>query len=131
MPQITNKSAGFTLLELMVTIVIIAILTTVALPSYQDSVRKSRRATAQADLVQLASFMERKLTEQNSYTPATLPFTESPRSGTTYYNLTLSPTFRTFTLTATPAAAQVADTCGTLSLNHLGEGTPPTSGCWP
>ena len=45
-----NKFHGFTLLELMIVIAVIAVLASVAYPSYLDSVRKARRADAQAAL---------------------------------------------------------------------------------
>ena len=54
-------SSGFTLIEVMIVVALIALLATIAMPSYQDSIRKSRRADAKAALVQLAQFMERNL----------------------------------------------------------------------
>jgi prepilin-type N-terminal cleavage/methylation domain-containing protein len=50
---------GFTLIELMIAVVVIAILAAIAYPSYQDSVRKSRRADAKSALMEHAQFMER------------------------------------------------------------------------
>ena len=58
---------GFTLIELMITVVIISIIAAIAYPSYIDSVRKARRADAQAHMLELASFMERFYTENNRY----------------------------------------------------------------
>ena len=54
---------GFTLVELMITVAILGILVSVALPSYLDSVRKGRRADAQSVLLEASQFMERYATE--------------------------------------------------------------------
>lgn len=123
--ETTGKHArGFSLIEVMVVVVIIAILASIAFPSYQDSVRKSRRTAAKADLSQLAQFMERIYTENNTYKPGgsnpALPFTESPSDNSTkYYDLAISASTATsFTLTATPKGAQAGD--GTLSLSNTG-----------
>lgn len=125
------KKNGFTLIELMITVAIVAILAAIAYPSYQDSVRKTKRTTAQADLMELASFMERKYTETNSYNPASLalPFSTSPRDTTVAYNLTKTSDTSTFTLTATPIGAQADDDCGVMTLKNTGAKTP-ASGCW-
>lgn len=126
-----NKQRGFNLIELMIVVTIIGIIAAIAYPSYQNSVRKARRADAQTKLLELANYLERKYTEVNSYAGITLPFTSSPTTGTAYYTLSFSstPTAQTFTLQATPIGGQAADSCGTLSLSHLGTKTPST-GCW-
>lgn len=58
---------GFTLIELMVAVAIVGILAAIAIPSYQDSVRKSRRADAEGALMNFANAMERHFTETNGY----------------------------------------------------------------
>ena len=58
---------GFTLIEVMITIAILAILAAVALPSYFDSVRKSRRADAVALMSQVAQAQERYRANNSSY----------------------------------------------------------------
>ncbi len=81
------SARGFTLIELMIVVAVIAILAAIAYPSYQDSVRKSRRADAKAALLDLAQFMERNYTTANRYdqnsagtaiNTAALPYGESP-----------------------------------------------------
>lgn len=123
------KENGFTLTELMITVAIIGIIAAIAYPSYQDSVRKTRRAIAQADLIELASFMERTFTESNSYASAALP-----SLGTEQYNLGFEsgePTATTFVIEATPTGAQASDTCGTLSISNTGvQGATGTGNCW-
>lgn len=129
-----RKSFGFTLIELMIVVAIIGIIAAVAYPSYRDSVAKSRRADAQASLLELAQFMERHYTSNSRYTVGTgdtrpaLPFTQSPKDGTTaFYNiafnegtLTAAERRSRFTLTATPTGPMTGDRCGTLTLTHTG-----------
>lgn len=133
--------AGFTLIELMIVVAIVGILAAVAYPSYQDYVRRANRADAQADVLELAQWMERRFTIANRYAAAdgdftaTLPFNQTPRTGGPRYNLTavVGGTGQTFTLTATPAGGQVGDACGTLTINQLGVTTPAAAGgrpCW-
>lgn len=133
-------SSGFTLIEVMIAAVIVAILAAIALPSYQDSVRKSRRADAKAVLLEAGQWMERFYTDNNCYsnaksgagvicggTAVVLPFTKAPIDGATkYYDITLSDlTATTFTLSAVPitGTGQDKDKCGgitgaTLTLNQ-------------
>lgn len=135
-----QRTWGFTLIELMIAVAIVAILAAIAYPSYQDSVRKSRRGQAKADVVELAQRAERFHTINNSYVGfwATVPTSDrvSPRTGgTTAYAITQVEALNTFVLTATPQGAQTADTrCGTLTLNQAGVRTESGSGqlsdCW-
>lgn len=135
-----NKHLGFTLVELLVTVAIIGILISVVYPSYQDNIRKTRRAEAQGDLLELVSFMERYYTENNRYRTGgggapTLPFTQSPRTGTAYYQITLNnltdTTFR-IDATAQTTGGQNNDTCGTMTIADTGARTNTGSeaGCW-
>lgn len=132
----SKRIAGFTLLELMVTITVVAILTTIAIPAYSQYVRKARRAQAKADLVEIAQLMERSYTLNRTYAGYTLPFTNSPRDNGATVGYTLSlPTLTasTYVIRATPTGGQVNDPCGSLSISQTGAktatGSTPT-GCW-
>ena len=62
-----RASRGFTLIELMIVVAIIAILSAIAYPSYQESVRKGRRAEGRAALQELMQQQERYMTQFNTY----------------------------------------------------------------
>ena len=63
----SSRIAGFTLIELMIVVAIVAILASIAYPSYRDSVLKGRRAEARAGLADLLQQQERYLTQRNTY----------------------------------------------------------------
>ena len=65
--RIKIRPRGFTLVELLIVVAIIGILAAIVYPSYQDSVRKSRRADAKAVMAEAAQFMERFYTENFCY----------------------------------------------------------------
>ena len=120
--------AGFTLIEVMITVVIIGILASIAYPSYQESVMKSRRVDAQGALLGFANAMEHYFTVHNTYVGATnagasaIFSATSPVNGATaYYNLTINAAdANAYTLNAAPIGAQANDRCGTLMLAQTG-----------
>ena len=63
-----KKNSGFTLIELMITVVIVAILAAVALPSYRNQVIRGNRSAAQAQLMSLANREQQYLLAERSYT---------------------------------------------------------------
>ena len=114
-----RRTSGFSLIELMIVVVIVAILSSIAYPSYLNQITQSRRADAQAVLMEAAQFMERFYTENNRYdqdtggTAVALPaqLQESPRdSGTKSYDISVQASAAsTYTLRATPKNGQVGD----------------------
>jgi type IV pilus assembly protein PilE len=148
---------GFTLIELVVTMVIAAILAAIAIPSYQSYVLKSHRTDAKSALLDLASLEERYFSTQNTYTAlptnlgypgAGVPFAV----GSGYYNITVLNVFgataptatvpggtpASYTITATAIANQVNDTpCTSFTITSAGVqtalnsgGTDNTTACW-
>ena len=122
------RSRGFTLIELMIVVAIIGILAAIAFPSYQNSVRRSNRAAAQAYMMDVANRQQLYLSTAREYADtATLanmgvkPAEEVTRA----YDITVVPaagTPPTFVITATPKANQVPD--GALTLDQDGTKTP-------
>ncbi len=127
-PRGVAASGGFTLMELMIVVAIIAILAAIAVPIYQDQVAQARRTDAEGALSSFANAMERYYTENNTYLGAaqgtSSPFTGSAHapvatvfasqapldSATKYYNLviyTLQP--NSYELRATPIGIQAGD----------------------
>lgn len=65
--KFTPRARGFTLIELMITVAIVAILARVALGAYQDSVLKGKRAQGRTAVVEMLLQQERYLTQRNCY----------------------------------------------------------------
>lgn len=125
MQQIKYR-AGFTLIELMITLVIMGILAAVALPAYQGQVRESRRSDAQTALMQMHLSQENYRMQNVTYgNTADIAIPSSD-----YYSFTVSNVSETtFTLTATAKASQTSDTgCTTLTLTESLVRAPAS--CW-
>lgn len=130
-----ERKAGFTLIELMITVAIIGILAAIAYPAYTQYVLRANRAEAQAILTETAQFMERYFTTNSTYVGGALLSAVSPKgaSGSAIkYDIRFSvdPTATDFTLEATPKGSQGDDVCSTMTLSNTGAKTPTTAGCW-
>jgi type IV pilus assembly protein PilE len=123
------KARGFTLVELMIVIAVLAILAAIAVPSYYRQVEKSRRADAQSALLSAAQTLERCFTRTNTYVGCTLPAT-SPDG---FYTIQSTLEATQYRIGAVPAGAQVGDACGTFTLDHRGnrgDAGDPADRCW-
>ena len=131
----TTRQLGFTLIEVIVAMACVAVLVTVAWPSYQSLVERSRRAQARTALLQAAHWLERAASANGSYPastdiPASVLQVEGQR-----YQIQVSSSPQSYTLSALPLGSQSADACGTFTLNHLGVrgvqgATQSAAQCW-
>jgi type IV pilus assembly protein PilE len=151
----TSNHNGFTLIELMITVVIIGILAAIAYPSYTQYIKQSRRSDAFTALTQLANNLEKFYSQCGAYTtdnttsggvncttptagPGTLGL-GSNQSPDGYYTLSIATGTPPYTITATAnsGGVQNQDTdCRTLTLDSTGAKTSKNSGgtvttnCW-
>jgi type IV pilus assembly protein PilE len=125
-----NRIAGFSLLELVIALAVVAVLAAIAYPSYSQSIINGRRADGKTALVNLGNRMEQYYAQNNTFASATIassPSTDvlsAAASEQGYYTLTIPPatlTANSYTIQATRAGVQTADThCGNLTLTSAG-----------
>ncbi len=122
-----RSQSAFTLIELMIVIAIIGILGAIAYPSYQESVRTSRRSDAMAALLEESQRAERYYSINGTYVGWAVAGSTSEEG---FYTIATSatPTASAFALTATPTGVQNGDSCGTFSINQLNARLP--TACW-
>lgn len=147
-----KRIQAFTLIELMITVAIVAILAAVAYPSYAEHVARGKRSDAQAALLETAQWLERQYTISNAYnkmgdstsiTDAQLPALKA--STAAVYTLkfgdkstaelaTASPTATDYSLRMIPKGSMANDRCGTFTLSNTGakdvSGSAGSASCW-
>lgn len=128
-----KKHKGFSLIELMITVAVIAILAAIALPSYQQYVQRTNRADAKMALLNQAQAMERCYTVNNTYVGCNLVRAVSEDG---HYNISFvgNVTAVTFTVQAAPVPGgrQANDPCGTFTISNTGvkTATGNNTECW-
>jgi type IV pilus assembly protein PilE len=135
-----NHARGFSLIELMIVLTVIAILAMIAYPIYQNEIIKGKRAEGKAALMQAAQIEERYYTANNQYgtlTNANINAYSGDNATNAAYTitLTLSPgtaPYTGFTLTAVPQNF-TDNACGALTITNTGvkgSGAGSVTTCW-
>jgi type IV pilus assembly protein PilE len=110
---------GFSLIELLFVMAVIAILSSFALPSYQHTQQKGQRTLAKLALAKTAHWLERAASISGNY-PSAVPDSVW-QSSELRYRLQVQSQAQSFTLIATPLGVHAQDDCGSLTLGHTGE----------
>ncbi len=138
-----HKILGFSLIEVMVTVLIVAILAAIAIPNYSQYVQKARRTDAMEKLLDMAAQQERYFFSKNQYTNSANDIGgEDSKDG--YYKVTITVAekapYTTYTLEAKPVSgkSQSNDSiCSSFKIDNTGKreaedksGTVSTDTCW-
>lgn len=141
--NLMKKPFGFTLIELMITVVIISIISAIAYPSYIEYIKKSRRVDAKNSLLDLASRQQKYYSINNKYSLnandlgyPSLPY-DVISNGNSFYKISIesNDSGKTWTATATAQGNQTNDKCGNFTITDKGvqsySGANGTkSACW-
>jgi type IV pilus assembly protein PilE len=129
--KIPKQLKGFTLIELMIVVAVVGVLAAIAIPSYQEYIRRSQRAEARAEVLRAEGWLERFYTENNRYsnnaannlnTTFSGIFTSVPAGGPARYDIGLTVSATTYTITATPTTtgSMNGDACGSYTKTNTG-----------
>ena len=149
-----GRGSGFTLIELVIAMVVMAILAAIAIPMYMSQVRESRRTDARSALLELASREERYFATNNAYTNSATDLGYAGWGsgypiGSGYYYIDQPslpaggadpnpPAAPSYSITAVPLGTQTADACASLTIDSSGQqsavltagGQDTSSTCW-
>lgn len=135
-----TKNAGFTLIELMIVVAVLAILVSIVVPMYRDYVVRSNRADAIIALTELANLQEKHYSNELAYTTTLSELGYPATTANDFYSLNIATDSTVdYTIVATPLGQQFQDdpACRRLSLNSFGERAARDSGgndtsreCW-
>ncbi|HXE76778.1 MAG TPA: type IV pilin protein [Rhodanobacter sp.] len=136
MKTVARYESGFTLLELMIVVVIIAILTAIALPSYRQYVLRGHRTEATRALQDLSSRQENYYFSNNKYTSTLSDLGATSSIAGQYFTVGIASASTTdYVVQATAVGTQLQDSgCQTFTLHRSGQqestGSAPVATCW-
>jgi type IV pilus assembly protein PilE len=129
-PAAVVPARGFTLVEVLITVTVVAILAAIALPSYRDYIRRSSREAAQAELVELSAIQEKIFLNVSAYTSNVSAGYNGNTTGGLgasggktrdgKYTLSVAVSGASYTLTATPVTGSTQAGDGDLTINASG-----------
>jgi type IV pilus assembly protein PilE len=142
-----NRNQGFTLIELMIAVSIVAILAGIGYPSYNAYVKRAARAEVRAVVLDTAQKQERYYSSNNTYLAIAAPTTAAPTGWQNFtggtamagrkYNVSVAVTGGggSYTITAAPANGYTDTDCGTYMLTHTNSRTnsgnsKSSADCW-
>jgi len=127
---------GFTLIEVIVVVTMLAILAAIAIPNYSEYIRRGHRSAAQAYLLDLASrqvqfYLDRRVFADNVAALNVAAPAEIANRYNVAITLAAGPPAG-FMITATPTGTQAGDRCGDLTIDQTGArgASGATTGCW-
>ena len=132
------KQLGFSLIEVMIAMAVVAILSSIALPAYQEQIRTGKRTEAQNLILEIASKEQRFHSDNMQFTNNLVnlgyPNPLTTESGAYTITIVTAGGGASFTITATADANQTKDNCGNLTLTNTGvkgkSGTKALAECW-
>ncbi|MGB2246587.1 MAG: type IV pilin protein [Alcanivorax sediminis] len=125
-----SNETGFTLIELMITVMIVAILAAIAYPSYTNHVRNTVEAKVRGDLMDLASSQERWRSQNFQYTNSLTKLGSSLASDEKYTtSITLANNGQTYEALAKPKAGSIVAGEVSFKINQDGDTCFGKDGC--
>ncbi len=132
-----RRHKGITLVELMIVVAVVALLLSLAVPSYTGFVLRSNRSEAINEVLDLAACQERIYLRLNQYDVNRCEASALSTNGLYQLGMTTSNANQNYTITATPQGGQTNDTCGNLTLTDQGvrdvsatSDTTKIANCW-
>ena len=139
MQRFIANDKGFTLIEMMIVVALIGILASIAYPSYQQYIIKTKRADMMSELQNIASEIQARKLAQGSYNNNLKSGLtgDYPRQGSALYNVTIEPIVvppkppppaptpptmlnAEWIITANPITGTQMANDGSMTLNYLG-----------